>query len=171
MSVGLGAPDALVIRYVPVALVCIIILAATGKWRIARAHWLRLLVISIIGVFGYSAASVYAFAAVPAGIGGLVYATQPLFIVLLAAVMLGERLTLPVLAGFALACAGTLLLVWDDLTSANTAQSYLAGIGLLLLSCFAWAFYSVPAKGIIQRYGTLSITAMSLAFPSSRPRQ
>ena len=56
----------------------------TGKWRIARADWPRLLVISIVGVFGYSTASVYGFATVPAGIGGLIYATQPLFIVLLA---------------------------------------------------------------------------------------
>ena len=162
LSVGLGPADALVIRYVPIALVCVIILATTGKWRIARADWLRLLVISIIGVFGYSVASVHAFAQVPAGIGGLIYATQPLFIVLLAAVMLGERMTLRVLAGFALACAGTVLLVWDDLASADTAQSHLLGIGLLLLACFAWAFYSVPAKSIIQRYGTLTITAMSL---------
>jgi drug/metabolite transporter (DMT)-like permease len=162
LSVGLGPADALVIRYIPIALTCIVILVATGKWRIAPADWPRLLVISIIGISGYSIASVYAFAMVPAGIGGLIYATQPLFIVMLAVTMLGERLTLAVLLGLALACAGTVLLVWNDLAAVNPAQSYLAGIGLLLLACFAWSFYSVPGKVIIQRYGTLSITLMSL---------
>jgi drug/metabolite transporter (DMT)-like permease len=81
--------------------------------------------------------------------------------VLLAVVMLGERLTLSVLLGLALALGGTVLLVWHDLAPGN-AQSYLIGIGLLLFACFAWSFYSVPGKVIIQRYGTLSITAMSL---------
>ncbi|MGE4248443.1 MAG: DMT family transporter [Parvibaculaceae bacterium] len=163
LSVGLGPADALVIRYVPIAVVCIVILLATGKWRIAWTDWLRLLVVSLIGVFVYSVASVYGFAVVPAGIGGLIYATQPLFIMLLAIVMLGEKPTLPVLAGLALAFAGTVLLVWNDLaTDGITAQPYLVGIGLLLLACFAWAFYTVPAKSIIQRYGALSVTAMSL---------
>jgi drug/metabolite transporter (DMT)-like permease len=162
LSVGLGPADALVIRYVPLALTCLVILAVTGKWRIARTDWPRLLVISIIGIFGYSVASVYAFATVPAGIGGLVYATQPLFIVFLAAVMLGERLTLPVLLGLALAFGGTILLVWDNLVPADGTQSYVIGIVLLLFACFAWSFYSVPGKVIIQRYGSLSITTMSL---------
>jgi drug/metabolite transporter (DMT)-like permease len=162
LSVGLGPADALVLRYVPIAVVCIVILLATGKWRIAWTDWLRLLVVSLIGIFGYSSASVFAFAIVPAGIGGLIYATQPLFIVLLAVVMLGERLTLPLLAGLALALAGTVALVWDDLAGGDTVQSHLVGIGLLLFACFAWAFYSVPAKAIIPRYGSLSITAMSL---------
>jgi drug/metabolite transporter (DMT)-like permease len=162
LSVGLGPADALVIRYVPIALACTAILALTGKWRIARADWPRLLVISIVGIFGYSTASVYGFATVPAGIGGLVYATQPLFIVLLAVIMLGERLTPRVVAGLLLAFVGTVLLVWDDLVGDSQARSYLSGIMLLLFACFAWSFYSVPGKVIIQRYGTLSITAMSL---------
>ncbi|WP_119391192.1 DMT family transporter [Taklimakanibacter lacteus] len=162
ISVGLGPADALVIRYVLISLACIILLLVTGKWRIARADWPRLLVISIIGIFGYSAASVYAFATVPAGVGGLIYATQPLFILLLAAIMLGERLTYASIFGLILAIAGTVLLVWDDLMATDTTQSYLTGTLLLLLACFAWSFYSVPGKVIIQRYGTLSITALSL---------
>jgi drug/metabolite transporter (DMT)-like permease len=162
LSVGLGPADALVIRYVPIALACFVILAVTGKWRIARADWPRLLVISIVGVFGYSTASVYGFATVPAGIGGLIYATQPLFIVLLAVIMLGERLTLRIIAGLVLAFAGTVLLVWDDLIRASAVQPYLPGILLLLFACFAWSFYSVPGKVFIQRYGTLSTTTLSL---------
>jgi drug/metabolite transporter (DMT)-like permease len=160
-SVGLGPADSLVIRYTPVALVWIIVLAMTGGWRIARGDWPRLLVVSLVGLSVYAVASVYGFAHVPAGIGGLIYATPPLFIALLAVPILGERLTLSIVLGLILAILGSVLLVWDDLTSAVLDVSYLSGILLLLLACLAWAFYSVPGKVIFQRYGSLPMTAMS----------
>jgi drug/metabolite transporter (DMT)-like permease len=160
-SVGLGPADSLVIRYAPVALAWIIVLATTGGCRVARRDWPRLLVVSLVGLFCYAAASIYAFAHVPAGIGGLIYATPPLFMALLAVPMLGERLTLPVVLGLILAILGTVLLVWPDLASEVLDKSYLSGISLLLLACLAWAFYSVPGKVIFQRYGAIPMTAMS----------
>jgi len=174
-SVGLGPADSLVLRYIPVALLWTIVLAVRGGWRIARSDWPRLLVVALIGLFGYAVASIYGFAYVPAGIGGLIYATQPLFIAFLAAVMLGEKVTPSVILGLVLAFFGTVLLMWDDLTSAGLDRSYLWGIALLLLSCFAWAFYCVPGKVIFQRYGSVPITGVStiiatlpiLAFASS----
>lgn len=162
LSVGLGPADAMVIRYVPVALISLAILLATGGWRIARADWPRLLLISLLGLFGYSIASVYGFASVPAGIGGLIYATQPLFIALLAAILVGERLTLQVGAGFGLALLGTGLLFWDDLAAGGAQGSYVTGMLLLVFACFIWGFYSVPAKALVLRYGTLTTTAASL---------
>ncbi len=160
-SVGLGPADSLVIRYVPVALLWIIVLASTGGWRIARSDWPRLLVVALIGVFGYTVASIYAFAYVPAGIGGLIYATQPLFIAFLAALMLGERLTPSVIFGLVLAILGTVILLWDDLIGASLHRSHLWGIALMLFSCFAWAFYCVPGKELFQRYGSMPVTGIS----------
>jgi drug/metabolite transporter (DMT)-like permease len=160
-SLGLGPADSLVIRYTPIALVWIVVLAVTGGWRIALSDWPRLLVVSLVGLFGYAAASMYGFQHVPAGIGGLVYATQPLFIALLAVVMLGERLTRSIVLGLLLAILGTILLLWNNLTNVDMGQSYLAGVLLLLLASFAWAFYSIPGKTIFLRYGPMSITAMS----------
>lgn len=160
-SLDLGPADSLVIRYVPVALIWMIVLSVSGKWRVARRDWLRLFVVGFVGLFGYAAASMYGFAHVPAGIGGLIYATQPLFIALLAVVMLGEKLTLSIIAGLVLALLGTVLLLWNDLTSVALNGSYLGGVLLLLLACFAWSFYSIPGKSIFQRYGSVPMTALS----------
>lgn len=160
-SLGLGPADSLVIRYVPIAIVWIIVLVVTGGWRIARSDWPRLLLISLVGLFGYATTSMYGFAHVPAGIGGLIYATQPLFVALLAVVMLGEKLTPSIVLGLILAVLGTVLLLWNDLTNFDLGWSYLMGAALLLLACLAWAFYSVPGKSIFQRYGPVPITAMS----------
>lgn len=160
-SLNLGPADSLVIRYVPVALIWMIVLSVSGKWRVARRDWPRLFVVGFVGLFGYAVASMYGFAHVPAGIGGLIYATQPLFIAVLAVVMLGEKLTLSIIAGLILALLGTILLLWDDLTSVSLNGSYLGGVLLLLLACFAWSFYSIPGKSIFQRYGSVPITALS----------
>lgn len=164
LSTELGPAEAMVIRYIPVALISLAILLATGGWRIARSDWPRLLVVALLGLFGYSIASVYGFASVPAGIGGLIYATQPLFIALLAAVMLGERLTLQVVLGFGLALIGTGLLFWNDLAAGHAASSYATGMLLLLFACFVWAFYSVPGKALVLRYGTMTVTTASLVI-------
>jgi len=160
-SVGLGPADSLVIRYIPVALLWVIVLAFTGGWRIARCDWPRLLVVALIGLSGYTVASIYGFAYVPAGIGGLIYATQPLFIAFLAALMLGEKLTVSIIFGSVLAIFGTVILLWDDLLGASLDQSHLWGVALMLLSCFAWAFYCVPGKVIFQRYGSIPVTGVS----------
>jgi len=160
-SVGVGPADSLLVRYTPVAVVWIIVLAMTGRWRIERSDWPRLLIVSLIGLSAYAVASIYGFAHVPAGIGGLIYATQPLFIAFLGVVVLGERLTLPIVFGVILAIAGTVLLLWDDLESEVVHLSFLSGILLILFACFAWAIYTVLGKAIFQRYGSVSMTALT----------
>jgi drug/metabolite transporter (DMT)-like permease len=76
-------------------------------------------------------------------------------------IALGERLTLAMVFGIILAVAGTVLLLWDDLEGEVMNLSYLSGILLILLACFAWAIYTVLGKAIFQRYGSVSMTAMS----------
>ena len=50
LSVELGAADHLAIRYVLVSILFSAGLAWTGGWRIAKADWPRLLIISSIGI-------------------------------------------------------------------------------------------------------------------------
>src|SRR5688572_17634958 len=116
LSIDLGAADALVIRYTLVSFGYAIGLYLVGKTRIERKDWPRILFISIIGILGYNLGSVFGFELVPAGIGGIIIGTQPLLIVLMAA-LLSRRVPSPAaIAGLALAFAGTALLFWKDLT-------------------------------------------------------
>ena len=66
-------------------------------------------------MLGYNIGSVFGFELAPASIGGLVIGTQPLLILLLAALIGREPLTPTGVVGMMIAFCGTAVLLWDDL--------------------------------------------------------
>jgi len=93
------------------------------------------------------------------GHSSLVVALLPIVVVLLANVMLGERLTPLKLAGMAIALAGVVLIsLKDGLTfSPETA----AGDFLTFCGVCAFGYYTVAGKSIVPRMGALRATALS----------
>ncbi len=161
-----GPADALVIRYGLVSLLCLVFLPFFGGFRMPRQDWPRLALISLIGMLGYNLGSVFGFALVTAGIGGLIIATQPLLIAVLAALLGAERLTHAAVLGIAVAFIGAVLLISGDLGSGLDPQDLLLGSGLIFASGLAWALYVVLAKPLIQRHGAFKITALSFLIAS-----
>ena len=164
LSLELGPSDHLAIRYTFVTATYAVSLAIFGGWRIDRADWPRLLVISLIGLMGYNIGSAFGFAYVPAGIGSLIFGTQPLLIALMGAVIAKERLTAMAIFGLAVGFLGVVLLVWRDLSLSADGPGFLIGCGLIFMCGLAWALYVVVSKPLIQKYGSFSITAMSTSL-------
>ena len=167
LSVDLGPADHLAIRYAIVGVIYAASLAVFGGWRIDRQDWPRLLVISLIGMIGYNLGSAFGFAHVSAGIGSLIIGTQPLVIALTASLIARERLTIAALVGLPIGFLGVVLLVWQDLSVSVDSASFLMGCAMIFLSGLAWAIYVVVSKPLIQKYGSYSISAMSLAICSA----
>jgi len=167
LSVDLGPADHLAIRYAIVGVIYAAILAVFGGWRIDRQDWPRLLVISLIGMTGYNLGSAFGFAHVSAGIGSLIIGTQPLLIALTASLIASERLTIAALVGLPVGFLGVVLLVWQDLSVSADSASFLMGCTMIFLGGLAWAIYVVVSKPLIQKYGSYSISAMSLAICSA----
>lgn len=166
LSVDLGPSDHLAIRYTIVTAIYGLCLAIFGGWRIERQDWPRLLVISLIGMIGYNIGSAFGFAHVSAGIGSLIIGTQPLLIALMGSLIAKERLTTAALVGLPAGFLGVVLLVWQDLSVTVDSMSFLLGCGLIFMSGLAWAVYVVVSKPLIRKYGSFSITAMSLSICS-----
>ena len=171
-SLATGPTDALVIRLIAVAIPCLLLLPFFGGYTVARKDIPRLLVISV-GMFGYFAGSIFGFAYVTTGVGGIIISTQPLLIALLASFFGAERITIPTIIGLVVSFAGTLYLFGGD-SSANH-ENVVAG-GLMIFACgFFWSIYVIFSKSLIQTYGSFKITALSsllatlpvLAFTSS----
>lgn len=166
LSVDLGPADHLAIRYTIVTLVYASGLAIFGGWRIERRDWPRLAIISTIGMVGYNLGSAFGFELVSAGIGSLIIGTQPLLIAAMAAIVARERLTPVAMLGLAIGFTGTVLLVWKDVGVAGDATDFLKGSVFIFLCGLAWAVYVVVSKPLIQKYGSYSITAISISLAS-----
>ncbi len=167
LSVELGPSDHLVIRYSIVTAIYVVSLAIFGGWRIAREDWPRLAVISIIGMVGYNLGSAFGFELVSAGIGSLIIGSQPLLIAFTATLIARERLTLAAMIGLLIGFLGVVLLVWKDLSVTADSWNFILGCTLIFFSGVAWAIYVVVSKPLIQKYGSFSISALSLSICSA----
>jgi drug/metabolite transporter (DMT)-like permease len=162
LSVELGAANALVIRYTLVGIGYAVGLLIAGLPRVQPGDWPRILFVSLIGVAGYNLGSVYGFALLPAGIGGIIIGTQPLLIVLIASLFSRTLPSLAGVAGLLLAFAGTTVLFWKDLIFSDDSRALTLGAIYIFLSGIAWALYVVMVKPLILKYGTYRTTAITI---------
>jgi drug/metabolite transporter (DMT)-like permease len=157
-----GPADSIIIRMWSVAIICIPLLAYSG-FKIARADIPNMLIAGVIGMFGYFVGTIFGYARLNAGVGGIIGATQPLLIALLAAAMGIEKLRMSVIIGILISFAGTIYLFGGTNSNIVTDQSSVIIGGLLIFfSGACWAVYVVVSKPLIEKYGTLKITAYSL---------
>ena len=165
LSLALGPADHLAIRYAIVGLLFAGVLAATGGWRIAKAHWPRLLFVSLCFT-GYNLGSAYGFERINAGTGSLIIGTQPLLMALAGTIAAKERMTPAVMLGLAVGFGGIVFLVWNDLGIQGDALTFLTGCAMIFLSGTCWALYAVVSKPLSQDYGSLAVTAASVVLAS-----
>jgi drug/metabolite transporter (DMT)-like permease len=156
-----GPADSLIIRMCTTGIISAPLLFFTG-FHINKEDWPRLIFISCIGMFGYFLGSIFGFARVSAGIGSMVFATQPLVIALIAASLGIEKLTAAIIAGLIISFAGSIYLFSGD--SANAVAGSAMGGLILFTAGIAWALYVIFSKPLIQKYGTIKITAWSLVL-------
>jgi drug/metabolite transporter (DMT)-like permease len=88
-----------------------------------------------------------------ASTSGWIVATTPIFMAVLARLVLGERFSWPRAAGIALAALGVLLVVSKDDPATLLAGRFGApGDVLILLSAPNWAVFSVLSRGALRRH-------------------
>ena len=166
LAVSLSPGNSLALRYMVLAGVNVVGLLWLGTWRIPRADWPRFLIAGVVGMAGYNWFVNAGFELVPAGVGTLVTMVQPLMIALLAAVLLGEKLTRYVLLGVAIAILGATVLFWPDITSAGESSLSVTGILYLVMSCLGWAIYTIVARPLLDRHDSFTVTAITMLIAS-----
>ena len=138
-------------------------LTLRGGWRMAARDLPRFLACAVTGISGYNLAANFGMQVTSASIGGLILGIEPLFITVLAAVILSEGLTWTVGLGLLSAGAGTALLLWNHAADAGalTFGGSLRGPLLMLTAGFSWSLYVVLMKPLFPIYGAMRTTALT----------
>ena len=162
LALSLSPENSLAMRYVLLSVINVAGLLWLGTWRIPRSDWPRFLVAGLVGMAVYNWFVNAGYELVPAGIGTLITMVEPLMIAILAAMLLGEKLTRFVFLGVAMAIAGSAVLFWPDITSTAPGTVPLRGLIYLLICCAGWAVYAIVTKPLLARYDSFTVTAMTM---------
>lgn len=154
-----------VARFLPVGPVCALYCFV---WRRAetlatvRQHWRRLLVCGFVAVPSYNFALYFAQQhGVPAPVASLTTTLVPLFVMLLAALFLGERLTSRRLLGFGIAATGMLLVSLAK--NGERDRAYPLLVALAGIAPLSWSIYSVLSKPVTARVPPIVWTYLATA--------
>ena len=119
-----------------------------------RARWRRLLFCGALAVPGSNLALYYGQQhGVPAPIASLTTTLVPLFVLVLAALFLGERPTRRRVIGFFVAAGGMALIATAKKTGTETAYPLLVGVTAVAPLC--WSGYSVLSKPVTDKVSPL----------------
>lgn len=142
-------------------------LVAQQRPSIPRRDLLGLAALGFVAIPLNQGLFLYGMALTTPGHGALLYALSPIFVFLLASWRLGERASLPKLAGIATAFLGVLVvLLGRGALGLQAARDGLTGDLLILLAVVAWAIFAVGGKVYAARYGVRTMTGVAVGFGS-----
>lgn len=129
--------------------------------------WRALPKVAALGLLGIGigqVAQTFGVAGTSASVGTIVSATIPLFIVVFAAIRLGQHVSRIQALGLLTAFAGIALVALGDMGAAATSVTTVWGVGWMLLSSVAIAFYYVWSVELTNEHGTATVAAWSTTF-------
>ena len=121
----------------------------------------RLIVAGLLGMVGYNLPVTVGLQWLPASSAGLLLATEPVWVLVIGLVFLGERAGPRVLAGTGIALAGVAVIAGPAALSPGSGTRAVAGAALVLLATLAFGGYMVVLRPLSEKYGPVSATAAS----------
>lgn len=132
------------------------------QWRIIRESWFSLLLLAIVGIFGYNALFNIGMQYTSAINGALVIVINPVTTSLVAVLFFDERWSWRQGIGAALSMSGVLIVItrgdWALLRSLSLNQGDLLLLGAVLL----WTTYAILSKVVMRKVSPLLSTAVSM---------
>ena len=121
----------------------------------------RFIVAGLLGMVGYNLPVTVGLQWLPASSAGLLLATEPVWVLVLSYVFLGERAGRRVLLGSGIALAGVAVIAGPSAWSSGYGMRAVAGAALVLLATMAFAGYTIVLRPLSERYGPVPATAVS----------
>lgn len=137
--------------------------------RISKADWIRIGVIALFGMFGFTVLMLYGMRLIPGAAGAVVMSTAPALTAVGAIIFLGESLTKTKTAAIGLAVVGVLTL--NLLSASESGGMLIAGSLLVLAAVCCEAVYTLMGRHTTQKVSPVLIAflAAALSIPLFAP--
>ena len=137
--------------------------------RFSKIHKKDILPIFLLGFFGvivYHLGLNYGEQHISPGAASLIIATIPVFIVILAAIFLKEKITIKQLIGVIIALTGVVVIsIWGK-ENIKLEIDYLVSAIAVLIAAIMGALYTIAGKKLLTRYNGLSLTLYAMLLGS-----
>jgi drug/metabolite transporter (DMT)-like permease len=158
-----------VLRFLPILPLCLVYCFGFHRREslaMLRKYPWRLLFCGLLGSPGYNLALYYGQQnGVPPSVASLTTALLPLFVMLLAAVFLGEPLTRRRSLAFLVALIGLITIALSK-GDPRAAMDYGIILGVTALAPLCWSIYSIVAKPVMARSSPLVFTYLAISIGS-----
>ena len=145
------------LRYVIAVAVLLTVVHVRKLGKIEKGDWKYVFMVGFLGYFLSLGAQLIETKLSNASLASLVNSTNPVFIMVMAAVLLKEKLTVRKILSILLALAGDYIIL-----GGGAAGAQWAGIVISFFSVVLWSFVSVYVRKITQKYPPLLVTAYGM---------
>lgn len=114
--------------------------------------------VGFLGIIIYHFGLNYGEQYISASAASVIIATIPIFVVILAAIFLKEKITIKIVLGVILSLVGVVVISTVGRSDALLEVKYISGALAVILAAALGAGYTVAGKKMLQRYSALSLT-------------
>jgi drug/metabolite transporter (DMT)-like permease len=133
-------------------------------WVGTKKNIIPLIAMALIGIFGFNVSFFYGLQTTSSVNGALIMTLNPTLTVILAALVVGERITWRQSFGLALSMMGVVIVVTGGSWDALVNMHFVIGDAFILFGNFCWAVYAVIGKRMVKGMSPIQVTAVTMAI-------
>ncbi|MBE9491030.1 MAG: DMT family transporter [Bacteroidetes bacterium] len=126
--------------------------------KIQKKDIVPIFLVGFLGIILYHFGLNYGEQYISASAASVIIATIPIFVVILAAIFLKEKITLKIVLGVLLSLVGVVVISTVGRSDTLLEVKYISGALAVILAAALGAGYTVAGKKMLQRYSALSLT-------------
>ena len=149
-----------------IALFIILILIPKKFSKLQKKDILPIFILGFFGVIVYHLGLNYGEQYISASAASLIIATIPIYVVILAAIFLKEKIKIVKLLGIIIALLGVIIIsIWGK-KNISLEIEYMFAAFTVLVAAIMGALYTIAGKKLLERYNGLSLTVYAMLLGS-----